>query len=87
MLGFPCAADNKEIACNVGDLGSIPGLERSVGEGYGNPLWYFCQENPYEQRSLVGCSPRGYFATLYSRKESDMTEQLSTEQQRLPSHR
>ena len=32
MLGFPCAADNKEIACNVGDLGSIPGLERSVGE-------------------------------------------------------
>ena len=30
----------KESACNVGDLGLIPGLGRSPGEGYGNPLQY-----------------------------------------------
>ena len=49
MLGFPCAADNKEIACNVGDLGSIPGLERSAGEGTGNLLQYSCLENPMDR--------------------------------------
>ena len=31
-------SDGKESACNVGDLGSIPGLERSPGEGNGYPL-------------------------------------------------
>ena len=36
---------NKTSACNVGDLGLIPGLERSPGEGNGNPLQYFCLEN------------------------------------------
>ena len=34
------------IACNVGDLGSIPGSGRSLGEGNGNPLQDFCLENP-----------------------------------------
>ena len=33
-------------ARNAGDEGSIPGLERSPGEGNGNPLQYFCLENP-----------------------------------------
>ena len=32
-LGFPCGSAGKESACNAGDLGSIPGLERSPGEG------------------------------------------------------
>ena len=32
-------------ACNVGDLGSIPGLGGSPGEGNGNPLQYSCLEN------------------------------------------
>ena len=32
-------------ACNAGDLGSNPGLERSPGEGNGNPLQYSCLEN------------------------------------------
>ena len=36
----------KESACNVGDLGSIPGSGRSPGEGNGNPLQYSCLENP-----------------------------------------
>ena len=35
-------------ACNVGDLGSIPGLGRSPGEGDGNPLQYSCLENPMD---------------------------------------
>jgi len=65
--GFPGGSDNKESACNVGDLGSTPGLGRSPGSGHDNPLQYFCLENPREQRSLVGYSPWGH-------KKSDMTQ-------------
>ena len=43
--GFPGGSDGKASACNAGDLGSIPGWERSPGEGNGNPLQYFCLEN------------------------------------------
>ena len=38
FLGFPCGSDGKESACNSGDLGSIPGLGRSRGEGKGYSL-------------------------------------------------
>ena len=38
--GFPCGSAGKESACNVGDVGSIPGLGRSPGEGKGYPLQY-----------------------------------------------
>ena len=38
----------KVSACNVGDLGSIPGLGRYPGEGNGNPLQYSCLENPMD---------------------------------------
>jgi len=44
-MGFPGGSDGKVFACNVGDLGSIPGLGRSPGEGNGNPLQYSCLEN------------------------------------------
>ena len=37
FVGFPGSSDGKESACNVGDLGSIPGLGRSPGGGYDNP--------------------------------------------------
>ena len=37
---------SKVSACNTGDPGSIPGLGRSSGEGNGNPLQYYCLENP-----------------------------------------
>ena len=37
-MAFPCDSAGKESACNVGDLGSIPGLGRSPGEGKGYPL-------------------------------------------------
>ena len=40
-IGFPGGSDSEESACSVGDLGSIPGLGRSPGEGNGNPLQYF----------------------------------------------
>ena len=37
-VGFPGGSDGKESACNVGDLGSIPGSGRSPAEGNGDPL-------------------------------------------------
>ena len=43
-MGFPSVSDGKESACNEGDLGSIPELERSPGEGNGNSLQYSCLE-------------------------------------------
>ena len=64
-------SDSKESVCNVGDLGSIPGIGRSPGGGHGNPLQYSCLENPHGQSSLAGYSPWGH-------KELDTTERLST---------
>ena len=64
LLGFPCGSAGKESACNAGDLGLIPGLGRSPGEGKGYPLQYSGLENSMDY------SPWGY-------KESDTTEQLS----------
>ena len=43
---FPDGSDCKESACNVGDLGLIPGSGRSPAEGNGNPFQYSCLENP-----------------------------------------
>ena len=72
-MGFPHGSDGKESACNVGDLGSIPGLGRYPGGGHGNPRQYSCLQNPPRQRSLVGYSPWGC-------KEWDTTESLRTAQ-------
>ena len=44
-LGFPGGSDSKESSHNAGDLGSIPGLGRSPGEGKGYPLQYSGLEN------------------------------------------
>ena len=71
--GVVGGSDGKESTCNVGDLGLIPGLERSPGGGQGNPLQYSCLENPHGQRSLAGYSPWGH-------KELKTTEWLSTAQ-------
>ena len=49
LLGLPWWLSNKEFACNIGDLGSIPGSGRSLGEGNGNPLQYSCLENPMDR--------------------------------------
>ena len=50
-IGLPWWLSSKESACNAGDagdVGSIPGLGRSPGGGYSNPLEYFCLENPMD---------------------------------------
>ena len=49
--GFPGGSDGKESACNVGDLGSIPGLGRSPAEGKVYPLQYSCLENSMDGRA------------------------------------
>ena len=49
ILGFPGGSEVKASACNAGDLGSIPGLGRSPGEGNGNPLQSSCLENPMDK--------------------------------------
>ena len=64
FLGFPGGSDGKESTCNEGDLGSIPGLGRSPGEGNDYPLQYSGLENSMD------FSPWG-------RKQSDSTEQLA----------
>ena len=65
LNGFPCGSAGKESACNAGDLGSVPRLGRSPGEGKRLPTPVF---QPGEFHGLY--SPR-------SRKVSDMTERLS----------
>ena len=49
MTGFPGGSDSKESACNAEDPGLIPGSGRSPGEENGNPLQYFCLENPMDR--------------------------------------
>ena len=71
ILSFPGGSDGKESACNVGNLGSIPGLERSPGGGNGNPFQYSCLEKCHGQMSLAGYNPCG-------RKEVDTTEHKNT---------
>ena len=61
-MGFPDSSVGKESTCSVGDLGWIPGLGRSPGEGKGYPLQYSGLEN-----SMGPWGP----------KELNMTEQLS----------
>jgi len=63
LLGFPGGSVGKESACNVGDLGLIPELGTSPGEGNGYPLQYSGLENS------MGCIVSGV-------AESDTTEQL-----------
>ena len=62
FLGFHCGSAGKESACNAGDLGSISGLGRSLGEGKGYPHQYSGLENSVESRG---------------HKESDVIEWLS----------
>ena len=67
ILGFPGGSEVKASACNAGDLGLIPGLGRSPGEGNGSPLQFSRLKNSTDReapQSLVGYSPR-------SRKESE----------------
>ena len=63
-----CGSEDKESACNAGDLGSIPGSGRSPGGGHGNPLQYSCLGNPMAEKpsglqSLGSCRIRHDSAT------------------------
>ena len=58
----------KNLHGNAGDVGSIPGLGRSPGEGNGNPLQYSCLENPMGRGA--------WQATVHSVAESDRTVRL-----------
>ena len=49
FLGFPCGSAGKDSACNVEDVGLIPGLGRSPGEGKGYPLQYSGLENSMDR--------------------------------------
>ena len=62
---LPCCSAGKESACNVGDLGSIPGLGRSPGEGNGYPPQYSCLENSMD---------KGAWQAVWGHKELDTTK-------------
>ena len=49
ILGFPNGSDGRESSCNAGDLGLIPGLGRSPGEGNSYPLQYSCLKNSMDR--------------------------------------
>ena len=51
FLAFPGGSDNREYACNEGDLSSNPWVGMIPGGGHGNPLQYSCLENPHGQRT------------------------------------
>ena len=75
--GFLGGSGGKESARNAGDLGSIPGLGRSPGDGHGNPLQCSCLENPQGQRSLEGCSPWGRESRTRLSDEAEHTQRLN----------
>ena len=69
LLGFPGGSAGKESTCNAGDLGSIPELERSPGEGKGCALQYSCLVNPMGRGA--------WRATVQGVTELDTTERPS----------
>ena len=58
-MGFSGGSYNKESACNSGDLGLIPELGRSLGEGNGYPFWYTCLGNPMDRGGWRGLQSMG----------------------------
>ena len=69
--GFPGGSVIKNPLANAGNVGSIPGLGRSPGEGSGNPLQYSYLGNPMD-KECDGATVLGV------KKESDRTQQLNT---------
>ena len=69
LKSFLGGSDGKELACNAGDLGSIPGSGRPPGKGNGSPPQYFCLENSMDRGA--------WWATVHGITKSDRTEQLT----------
>ena len=69
IYGFPGDSDGKESACNAGDPGSIPGLERSPEEGNGDTLQYLCLEK---------CVDRGAWQATVHRVSKSQTGAINT---------
>ena len=69
LFDFPGGSVGKESAYNVGDLGLIPGLGRSPGEGNGNPFQYSCLENSKDRGA--------WWATVHWVAESHTTERVT----------
>ena len=70
LLGLPWWLSSKEVTCNAGDTGSIPGLGRSPGERNDNPLQYSCLGNLIERGT--------WQATVHGvAKQSDIATELS----------
>ena len=65
----PGGSDDKESACNVGDLGSIPGSGRFPGGGHGNPLQYSCLGNPTDRGA---CQPTVHRVAKSRTQPSDL---------------
>ena len=59
-MGFPGGSVVKNLPVNVGDIGSVPGLERFPEEGNGNSLQEYLPRKPNEQRNLVGYNSWGH---------------------------
>ena len=63
VLGFPGGSDSNESACNMGDPGSVPGLEIPLGEVNGYPLQCSCLENSKDREpgglQFMGLQLRG----------------------------
>ena len=75
-MGFPCGSAGKESTCNSGDLGLIPGLGRSLGEGKGYPLQYPGLENSmdfhFQGRGVEGGGQSDLPASAVSSKSSSL---------------
>ena len=60
-MGFPGGSVLKNPPANAGDVGLIPGSERSPGAGNGNPLQYYCLGHSMDRGAWQATnSPRGY---------------------------
>ena len=70
LLGFPGGSDDKKSACNAGDLGSIPGLGRSLEKRMATHTSILAWRIPMDRGA--------WRATVHDCKELDSTEQLST---------
>ena len=73
ILGFTGGSAGKESVCNAGDLGLIPGLGRSPGEGNGNPLQCSGLENPKDRGA--------WWASIYGVAKSQTQLSLSQTEQ------